>query len=232
MPNVDAIVAWVEAHETTVDLLKWVLLLLVAWAAGLFRYLRNLTRSPKVRVSELTSRCFIEEMEQFDAHRNAVRAAILAEVEVANRSSEPIVVWALEARIYRSLLIRRWGPWISASSLPNRVQHKMASRTKIMRNWFSHLSGEMPGLTITGKIEPKHAESGFALFVSFTHGTWNPVIVNNSIRIRVRVRLTTGEKLEASARIPVTRNAEFFEGLVPGVLEHIRHPGAWNLPIR
>lgn len=232
MPNLSDVLNWIEQHDTTIELLKWLLLILVAWAVGLFRYLRNLTRKPCALVSGLASRCLIEEIDEYEGHRNVVRAALLLEVEVSNRSSEPIVVRTMEVRVRRPKPLFRWGPWLSAVSLPNRVQHQMGSGVKLMRNWFATFPDGIETLTIRGRIEPKDAESGFVLFVAFTHGNWNPEIDDECVRVGVRVHLTTGERLRASARVPATRKSEFFEQMVPGVLDQIRHPTAWNLPPR
>jgi len=232
MLKLDDVLSWIEQHDKTIELLKWVGLLLVAWAAGLFRYLRTLTRKPKALVSEVTSRCLIEEIDEHEGQRDVVRAALLLEVEVCNRSSEPVVVRTMEVRIRRLKPIRRWGPWLSAVSLPNRVHHQMGSGIKLMRNWFAIFPDGIETLTIRGRIAPKDAESGFILFVAFTHGNWNPRIREECVHVGIKVHLTTGEKLRATARIPVTRNTEFYEQMVPGILDQIRHPTAWNLPPR
>ena len=61
MPDLYSLPQWIEDHQATVDLLKWLALLVIAWAAGLFRYLRDLTRTPRLAVSEVVSRCLIVE---------------------------------------------------------------------------------------------------------------------------------------------------------------------------
>jgi hypothetical protein len=231
MFDLDTVITWIEEHDKTVDLLKWVLLLVLAWATGLFRYLRNLARKPRARLSSLTSRCYVEPMED-KQHSHAVLAAFLVELEVTNLGSDPIVVRTMELRMRRLRPFLRWGPWISATSLPNRVQLKMDSGIKVFRNWFSNFPDGPDSLTIQGRIAPKDAASGFLLFVSSTYGSWNPKIVNDCVLVRGRVTLTTGEKLTAVARIPVTTNAESFESLIPNGLVHVRDRGTWNLPAR
>jgi len=108
----------------------------------------------------------------------------------------------------------------------------MGSGVKLLRNWFANFPDEYQQLTIDGHLPPGHANSGYALFVSHTYGTWNPVVRNDKVRVRISVGLTTGKTIRAKAWIPATHDAEFFEGMVPGILEQIRHPTSWNLPLR
>lgn len=60
MPDVPQYLVWIEGHKTTVELIKWVLLIGVALLAGAFRFLRGITQKPKVTVQATTSRCLIE----------------------------------------------------------------------------------------------------------------------------------------------------------------------------
>ena len=87
MPDLNAVTQWIEDHQATVDLAKWLLVLALAWAAGLFRYVRNLTRTPRLSISSVTSRCYVEE-QPFESHSDAMKAAFLLDIEVTNRSSE------------------------------------------------------------------------------------------------------------------------------------------------
>lgn len=225
------IVIWIEGHETTVDLLKWILLLIAAWLSGLFRFIRSLSRQPKVRVDSVTSRCYIEDIsEEKEARPNSIRAAFLLEIEVVNLRNEPISVNALEIQVHKRRLLFRWTTPISAISLPNRVTHEMGHGIKILKNWFSRFSDNMDHLTLDGRIGPKDAESAYALFVSSTWGSWNPLIFKNHANVCAIVHLATGEKLKTFASIPVTTDADFFEKMVPGILNQIRHPTAWNAP--
>lgn len=231
MPDLSGLAEWIESHQTTVDFLKWLVLLVVAWAAGIFRCLRNLTRNPRVAVSEVISRCLILEA-PYEGHQDATKAVFLLNIEVENRSSERIVVSSFELRYRRQVPLFRWSQKFSAISLPNRVHHKMGGGTKIMRNWFAHFPDGIPTLTVEGKIDARDAESGYALFVTHTHGSWNPKVQNNLVRVRVYERLTTGRTVSASAMVVVAQNPEFFEQMVPGILDQVEHPSAWNVPAR
>src|SRR3546814_11479018 len=53
---------WIEAHATTVGLLKWVIVGLLAWALGVFRFLRAKLKRPKLEIESFTSRCIWQEL--------------------------------------------------------------------------------------------------------------------------------------------------------------------------
>lgn len=231
MIDVSALIEWVEAHQTTVDLLKWIFLIAVAWAVGLFRYVGDLTRKPRIAISEEMSRCLLQER-PFQEHADAARAVFLLNIEVANRSSARIVVNAFEIRYQRRIGILKWGKPSSAVSLPNRVHQKMGGGTKIMRNWFAMFPDNMERLTVHGKIDARDAQSGYALFVTHTWGSWNPEVRKGRVRVEVSARLTTGRRVRCKASVPVTDNDELFEKMVPGMREHVEHPTSWNVPAR
>jgi len=231
MPDLYSSTQWIEDHQATVDLLKWLALLVIAWAAGLFRYLQDLTRTPRLAVSEVVSRCLIVET-PYGGHADAQRCVYLLNIEVANRSSERIVVSAFEIRHKWRRVLPMWSPRSSAVSLPNRVHHQMGGGIKLMRNWFAYFPDSLENLTVDGKIDARDAASGFALFVSHTYGSWNPKIENQHVHVCVYARLTTGKAVKTSAKILVTRNEEFFEEMIPGITAHVEHPSSWNVPAR
>lgn len=231
MPDLSSLTQWIETHQATVDLLKWLALLVIAWAAGLFRYLRDFTRTPRISVSEVISRCLIVE-KPYEDHVDATRAIYLLNIEVANRSSERIVVSSFEIRHKWLRALPKWSPRSSAVSLPNRVHHKMGGGIKLMRNWFAYFPDNLENLTVDGKIDARDAASGFALFVSHTYGSWNPKLKNEHVHVCVYAKLTTGKTVKTSAKIPVTRNEKFFEEMIPGIMAHVDDPSSWNVPAR
>jgi hypothetical protein len=172
--NVNAVVNWIETHRETVEISKWAGLVLVAWLTGLFRLIRSRTGKPRASISEITSRCLVEEFAEFEGYRNVMRVSFLLEVEVVNLSAEEIVVRTFNLAIRRPWWRRGREVKTSAVSLPNRVHHQMGHGVKVMRNWFAMFQDGDGHLTEKGFIAPRHAASGFALFVTFTHGNLNP----------------------------------------------------------
>lgn len=219
---------WIESHEKTVDLLKWIVVLMAAWAVGALKYLRQKFRRPIPTYEEFTSRCLIEEFDEFNGHKNAIRATFLMEIGIVNTTSEPIVVRDFLLSVNRKKFWRPWKPELIALSLPARPRHQTGSSMKILCNWFSSFPDEYQDLTLDGTIEPKHLKSGFLLFVCFATGSHSPRIKKEQIRIKANIRLTTGETLIVSGKVRTSHNKEIFEQLVPGIVSQVSHETAWG----
>jgi len=228
MPDLSPYLDWIEAHKTTVDLVKWGLLLFIAWIAGAFRFLRGITRKPKVDIQAATSRCLIQEFPEFGGHANVTRASFLVEVGITNPTSESISVKSFYLSFHRQRFWHRWKPELHPISLPNRPRHEMGSGMKLLKCWFSNFPDDLKELTLSGDIEARAFSSAYLLFVSFTHGSWNPRISNETIGARVTVVLTTGEIRSRVVPIKVTKNPEQFEKWVPGIIDQVGHETAWN----
>lgn len=229
IPNLSVVIDWIESHEKTVDLLKWLVVLFLAWVAGAFRFLRAKFRKPSATLEETTSRCLVEEFAEFQGHKNAVRATFLIEVGVLNPTPERVIVQHFSLAILRRKLWRRWKPELVAISLPNRPRHQMGGGEKLLKNWFSNFPDEYRDLTLNGVIESKEHHSGYLLFVCFAEGTHAPPRIDGEhIRVKARAYLTTGEICSVSGRIGVTRDKEKFEQWVPGIISQINHGSAWG----
>lgn len=228
IPNLSVIIDWIESHEKTVDVLKWLVLLFLAWVAGAFRFLRAKFRTPSATLEEATSRCLVEEFAEFQGHQNAVRATFLIEVGVLNPTPERVVVQHFSLAIPRRKLWLRWRPELVALSLPNRPRHPMGSGQKLLKNWFSNFPDEFHDLTLNGGVESKEHHSGYLLFVCFAVGSHAPRIEGEYIRVKARAHLTTGEICSVSGRVAVTRDKEKFEQWVPGIISQINHESAWG----
>ncbi len=231
MPDLSSLaplVDWIESHEKTVDLLKWLALLLVAWAVGLFKFLRQKFRLPIATIEEHTSRCLIEEFDEFQGHTNVVRASFLIEAGLVNTTSEPVVIRHFSLAVRRRRPWRPWKPELIALSLPARPRHPTGSSVKLLKNWFSKFSDEFQDLTLHGEVDPKHHNSAYLLFVSFTPGNWSPKYDGEYVRVKILIHLTTGETRTAKGRVLITRNKEKFEEWVPGILEQVAHETAWG----
>ncbi len=107
----------------------------------------------------------------------------------------------------------------------------MGGGVKFMRVFFTNFPDDASELTATGQLDAKEYCAGYLLFVSVTFGTWNPRISGGSIKVVLRARLTTGERLTARAKVPVNESKQFFEQTVPGIVAQIEHETAWNIPV-
>jgi hypothetical protein len=230
LPSILAeLVGWIEAHGTTVDLLKWALVGLLAWALGVFRFLRTKLKRPKLEIESFTSRCIWQELGMVDGHDHNVRVVFLIEARIINPTTDPIVIrdFTLQARRLKRWMVQNHT--LNPVTLPSRVRHSIGDITKLLKNWFSNFDEGSETLTLNGRIESRDCESGFLLFVSVSWGYMRPLIKNGAIPVTLRARLTTGESLVARSDIVVVDDHATFEGLVPGVLAYVQNRSTWNI---
>lgn len=222
------LIDWIESHEKTVDLLKWIAILLVAWAVGLFKFLRQKFRQPFATIEEVSTRCLVEDFEEFRGHKNALRASFLIEIGLVNPTPEVVVVRHFSLSVRRRKFWKPWGSELMALSLPNRPRHQMGSGSKLLKNWFSNFPDEYSNLTLTGTVQPKQVHSGYLLFVCFAHGNHVPKIEGDYVRVKASIYLTTGEKRTVRGKALVVRDQGKFNSWVPGILDQVQHDSAWN----
>lgn len=224
----DEFVSWIESHPTTVDILKWGGLLLLAWLSGIFRFVRNYAKRPSISLIAEASRCYVEEIDEFEGSKNVIRAAFLVDVTVRNPTKERIVVESFSLSYVKNKPLYFRSAEYHPVTMPNRPRQEMGSGTKVSKVFFSKFDDGFEALTMSGDIEAKQFQNGYLLFVSFTWGSWNPKIVKGHIRTRICCQLTTGEVISDSASIQVTTNAEMFEKWVPGIIDQVGHECTWN----
>lgn len=223
------LVEWIEAHGTTVDLLKWAIVGVVAWALGIFRLLREKLKGPTLEIESLTSRCIWQELGVVDGNDHNTRVVFIIEAGINNPTTSPIVVRDFTLRVRR---LRRWlvrNHVLNAVTLPSRVRHNIGDITRLLKNWFSNFAEGSENLTLDARIEPRDYQSGFLLFVSVSWGYMRPHIMNGAIPVRLYARLTTGETLIAKSNIVLMDDHEAFEAMVPGVLAHVQNRSTWNV---
>jgi hypothetical protein len=231
MPDVtflDRLVDWIESHEKTVDLLKWLVLLLVAWAVGLFKWIRQKLRQPIATLQEETSRCFVEEFNEFEGKKNVVRASFLLEVGLTNTTPEPVHIRHFSLLVRRRTFWRPWRPRLSALSLPARPQHATGSSLRLLKNWFSNFPDQFRDLTLPGDVPPKQHQSAYLLFVHCGAGDAAARFYGDFIQVKALVHLTTGETRVVRGQIKFNRDAASFEAFVPGILVQVAHQSAWG----
>lgn len=224
-----SLVEWIEDHATTVDLLKWAIVGLIAWALGAFRFLREKLKRPRLEVELLTSRCFWQDLGVVDGNDNNARVVFLIEAGITNPTTEPIVIRDFTLRIKRqkSWFVRNYP--LNPVTLPARVRHELGSITKLLKNWFSNFAEGPDNLTLNGRIEARDFQSGFLLFVSASWGYMQPLVKDGTIPVTLYARLTTGERLNVRTRITLTENQDYFSKMVPGILEYVENRNTWNI---
>jgi hypothetical protein len=219
---------WIEHHGQTVDLIKWLLLIAVAWVVGLFKFLRRRLKSPTLEIETLTSRAYCHDLGEQDGHQHVCRSLFLLSVGVNNPTTDTIVVRDLTLR-YKEHRPFRWTPWQHPTTLPARPRQAVGGTVKLLRNWFSNFAEGPESLTVGGRIEPRAFESGYLLFVAATYGWMNPRVHSDTVHVQVQARLTTGEKLKAKARVQLFTDPEAMDTMVPGVGSYAANSSTWNI---
>lgn len=219
---------WVEAHSTTVDLVKWILVGIVAWLLGVFRYLRAKLKRPKLEIESLTSRCIWKELGVVDEKDHHAQVVFLIEAGINNPTTDPMVVRDFTLQVKR---IKWWGVKnysLNAVTLPSRVRNSAGGVTKALKNWFSNFPDGSDSLTLNGRIESRDFQSGFLLFVSVSYGFLRPQTRDGKVPIKLKARLTTGEILSVRSSIVIVDDHDYFESLIPGVIAHVQDRRLWN----
>lgn len=223
------LVEWIEAHATTIDVLKWIIVGLLAWGLGAFRFIRTKFKRPKLEVESFTSRCIWQELGVVDGNDHNARVVFIIEAGINNPTTYPIVVrdFTLKIKTLKGWPVRNHP--LNAVTLPSRVRHNIGNVTKFLKNWFSNFPEGPESLTLGARIESRDHQSGFLLFVSTSWGYMRPFVRAGAIPVELNVRLTTGENLTARANIAIMEDHAAFEEMVPGVLDHVQHRNTWNI---
>lgn len=90
------LVGWIEDHSTTVDLLKWAFVGLLAWVLGIFRFLRARLKRPKLEIESFTSRCIWQELGVVDGNDHNARVVFLWAAEALKAT-----IWATLSQLAR-----------------------------------------------------------------------------------------------------------------------------------
>jgi len=137
--DIEQITTWLELHPVTVSILEWGIIILVAWATGIFRVIRNYTRKCKVNIIDSASKCLIEKFDELDDKKNVVRASFLVDLTVTNPTNERIVIESFSLSFYDHK------GWLSKSkelhpiTMPNRPRQEMGSGVKFSKVFFQGL---------------------------------------------------------------------------------------------
>ncbi|MES5815360.1 hypothetical protein [Pseudoxanthomonas sp. Soil82] len=223
------VIDWIEEHQGSLDILKWLLVLLAAWALGLFKYVRRKLKSPRVEIERLTSRCYCEAFEELHDCKDVVRSVFLLHVSVTNPTTDPIVVKDFWLR-YRTLRSwKKWTEFMLPTTLPNRPRQTVGSSTKLLKVWFSKYQDDPAEFALDGRIEARDYQAGYVLFVSSTWGNHNPRITNGKLALEVRAKLTTGETLRHRVAVSQLEDRAYLESFVPGILAVADDHNAQNL---
>ncbi|OIQ71532.1 hypothetical protein GALL_468490 [mine drainage metagenome] len=223
------LIDWIELHKVTVGLLQAVVLLLLAWVAGLFSYLRKLTAKPRLHVVETASFVFIEDLADHDGKPNSMRASFIINASLINASKEKVVLEQFLLSYRTHNIIRSYRQRLVRIAFPVRPRKRLGNGIKYMGVWFTEFGEDDYKLEAAhGNLDAKEMCAGYLLFASFTWRGWNPRIAGNTVSVRLRAKLTSGECIKFCTRLRVVTDPAFVEEFCPGLVEHVAHESTWN----
>lgn len=228
MFDLSSVIDWIENHERTVDLLKWIAALFAAWSVGIFRYLRRMFKLPSSDIVPNTGICFLEDFENFRGYKNAVRASFVVEISLTNPTNLKVAIKSFELQYERIHPWKRWGKVLLPITLPSRPRVKMAEKEKLLKTWFSNYGDGLDNLSIQSEIESTQHQTAFLLFVGFSGGSESPRIRKNKILIKTVVELTSGQKCKAKGTLRILRDQQQADDFVPGLSKQVAHSSSWG----
>jgi hypothetical protein len=225
----DALATWIENHEHTVDLLKWLSVGVVAWASGLFSMLGRYKRGARLEIPETASLVFCEFGKHPENGLDTVRASFILNTALVNATNEKIVADQFLLSFKTIGLWRSHRQKLLRFAFPSRPRKQIGEGLKYMGVWFTEYpADELKMETASGSLEPKETCSGYLLFSSYTFGKWNPKIENDRIQTRLKLKLTSQTCLSRTVRLRVTSDRDFVEAFSPGFCAHVAQESTWN----
>ena len=130
------IVTWIESHPISIDIVKWLALIALAWFAGVFRFLKSYSKRPSLSIVSEASLCFLEKMDSFQGCNNVSRAAYMIDLTIRNPTSERIVIESFFMSYVIDKPLRFLSHTYHPVSMPSRPRKEMGSSTKVSKVFF------------------------------------------------------------------------------------------------
>jgi hypothetical protein len=224
--NFESALDWIEAHQTTVDLLKWVMLLVLGWMLGLFRAIRDWTRRPAVEIDSRYSSCYVEQHDRFGDYADVILIAALVDVGITNPTKDKVGVKRLGLSVRRNGLWPCWSKEVSAVGLPSPPTFPLGEHVKLIPVWFTAFSDDYLDLRRTS-ADPQDSVAALALFVVLVDRKNLPEL-GDSLLIKVNAYLATGQVCRQVGKIKVYRDFTRLGCIVAGSEAYVRAPAVWE----
>lgn len=221
-----ASIDWIEAHEHSVDLLKWIAAAIAAWALGVFRAIRAWTLRPSISITDKYSHCFAEQHSELEAYEDVTLLAFVLDAAIMNPTGSKIGVQTFELQIKRRGLWKRWTTPITAIGFPTMPRTPMPDGAiKVVPVWLTAFEGYDASLTLHD-IDAQNSAAGLVFFA---------LIVPNSLMadmaqclVKLSIKLGTGERRSVVAKIKTESGFDKLEIMVPGSMQYVRHKSVWK----
>lgn len=153
--------AWLELHNTTIDLLKWLIILLIAWFSGFIKLIYKYTKKPKSVIIPSASIIYFESILEKDNIKNAVRCSYILNVKVTNLSKEKIFVDHFHISYKNYSLKRSMKQKLLRIPFPNRPRKILGDIEKLLSVFFTNYPVEKYDMVpANGILETNESQGG------------------------------------------------------------------------
>lgn len=223
---ISAAIDWIEAHEHTVDLLKWIVAGIVAWALGVFRAIRAWASRPSISVGEKYSHCFIEHHSELGPHNDTNLIVLVLDAIVMNPTNLHFGVHTFELQLRRRGLWRRWTTTATAIGFPTMPRTPMPNDAiKVVPVWLSTFEEFDDSLSLKG-VPARDSAAGLVFFALAAPDKLFPH--DGECTVKLSVKFATGEKRSVVTTLRTTNDFTKLERMIPSSAKFVKDASVWT----
>ena len=220
------VVDWIEGHEHTIDLTKWIAVGLAAWALGVFRAVREWTRRPSISVNLTYSRCYLDQHVVLGEYTDVALLVFVLDAEIMNPTGSRIGIRSFELQVKRTGLLKHWTRSVSAIGFPSMPSTPMpGGNIKLVPIWMTTFTDYDPSLTLK-EVSQQDSAAGLVFFAVAVPTTMLPLTMTEC-PIKLRVTFGTGERRAVKATVNVHTDFEHLGRTIEGSIPYVRHDSVW-----
>jgi hypothetical protein len=220
-------ISWIEAHEHTVELLKWLTVGLIAWSLGIFRVLREWTSRPSISINPAYSHCYYEVHSTLGSHTDIALLTLVIDVELSNPTNHPAALRMFEVRIKKKGHLGGWTKAVKLVGFPAMPRTPMPSgNEKIVPLWLTTFE-EFGDELCLKKVDSQDVSAGLAFFTVGVHKDMLPELQGGCM-VQLTATLVSGT-VRCAAPIKVRTDLDHLERMIPGSVQYVQHPNVWTL---
>lgn len=211
--------SWLESHPVTVDLIKWILLILGAWAVGVFKILRRFTLRPSVALYDSPGFCFLEDYKTEEGADGRL-SVFIVNPSIRNPSFNSYEIERITLGYKCRFIFRSFRQNLLPISFPQRPKQQHGTSIKALPVFFTRFGDQFDdGLTTDTIIDERRVSSGYIMFISRTWGSWMAENQKEEIKIKLSVKTVGAGKLKFRGNLRTTSDISELKEFCPGLYE-------------
>ncbi|EDY84326.1 hypothetical protein VDG1235_3957 [Verrucomicrobiia bacterium DG1235] len=221
---------WIESHKVTVDLAKWAIVILFAWAAGVFRLAGRFLQRPKLELYGPAGFCYLQDYHDKDEDTKGKLAVFVINPVIKNPTLRSFEIDRFFLGYRCKRFFRSYRQKLFHVSFPARPTKKMGDGLKILPVYFTNYGdGFDEKCTVEGFVEPRRVRAAYSMFISNTWGSWDPIVKNEKIEIKLTATTIGEGTLTRKVKLPVVTKKEVLDDFCNGLYDYVQTPNTWNL---